>query len=70
MNNNTAPTIPDDMLAIVLDRCNQMLTDPTIKAIYDQMPTNDQAETWLIKSAVATLMTSPLERYSNKNLQP
>ncbi len=40
----------------VIARTNEMLKDSRINAIYQSHKTKDEAENWLIKTAIATLM--------------
>jgi hypothetical protein len=46
----------DKMIKIVIDRANEMLKDGKINNIYQSFKTKDDAENWLLKSAIATLI--------------
>lgn len=52
----------EQLIQTVTDRANEMLKNSEIAKIYNAMPTKDAAQAWLIKAAIATLITPVNER--------
>ena len=46
----------------VINRANEMLKDDKINSIYQSFKTKDEAENWLVRAAVYTLITPVNER--------
>ena len=44
-----------EMINTVIERTNEMLKDSKINKIYQSFNTKDEAQNWLIKTAIATL---------------
>lgn len=57
----------ETMIKAVTERANEMLKSQKINAIYQSFDTKDNAETWLIKSALATLFISKNEIKTKQN---
>lgn len=52
----------EQMTEILMNRANEMLKDEKINSIYQSFKTEDEAQDWIIKSALATLIIPANER--------
>lgn len=53
------------MIKTITERVNEMLKNQKINSIYQSFDTKENAENWLIKSAIATLLISKDEIKTN-----
>lgn len=52
----------EQMTQVVIERANEMLKDEKINALYQAHKTKEDAQEWLIKAALATLIIPVNER--------
>lgn len=56
----------EQLIQTVVERANEMLKDEKINNMYQSYKTKDEADEWLLKVALATLMI-PIEERGCKN---
>jgi anaerobic ribonucleoside-triphosphate reductase len=65
-NKKTIKKMDEQLIQTVVERANEMLKDEKINNMYQSFKTKDEADEWLIRVALATLMI-PIEERGCKN---
>ena len=63
------PKLTPKMVQIVSERYQALIADPDIRTIYNSFRDPQEADRWLVKAAIATLMIPPAQRTTQASQQ-